>query len=263
MSNYLRSSSPGRPPPVHAARRGPRPSAARAVAGGVLLGLVVGLTGCVYLRLLALKGQLNEFDKYVEVHDRGDLVLVFKKPVLSAPDLLWLTKLQPTEKRGTAPEERWSWTLEKVALPNLVETEPHQLTFVTGFVSNKLTEIAIPQRFLTVVPGRGVVALFKAFGHAEILEKQRTASADLRGDQLRKELPVLTTADADRLLGWPHETQAEEAHLVWLYRYTLNTPQAADPARKLAWAKLTFDRETQRLLQLEARFAGLGFHVKF
>ena len=227
----------------------------------LLAGLGLALTGCVYTRLLSLKSQLEDFEKYVEVQNQGDLVLIFKKPVLLSKDLIWLTQLQPSEKKETATEKDWVWRLRKDPITNLTETMDYQLTFVTGFTSNRMTRITVPQEFLNAMPATGVVAMLKAFGHAQINEAKRVATADVSNQEVRKSLPKLNITSAEELFGKPHETKVYGGKTTYLYRYSLETQTLASPASKKAQALLVFDQKTSQLLKLQATFAGLGFRI--
>ena len=229
----------------------------------LLAGLGLALTGCVYTRLLALKNQLGEFEKFVEIEDQGDLVLRFKQPVLLSEDLIWLTQLQPTEKKETAIQKDWLWRMRKEPIANLTEPLDYQLTFVTRFTSNRLTQLTIPQEFLNTVPGSEVVAMLRAFGHAQINEAKRVATADASKPELRQTLPRLDVTAAEELFGRPHEIKRAKGKLVHLYRYSLETPTRADPAQKTAQAWFVFDPKTNQLLKLQVAFAGLGFQINF
>ena len=49
---------------------------------GLLIAVVLSLSGCVYLRLNALRKQLADFDQFVTVGGEPDLALNFKHPAL-------------------------------------------------------------------------------------------------------------------------------------------------------------------------------------
>jgi hypothetical protein len=53
----------------------------------ILVAVVLALSGCVWLRLLSVRDQLREFDRFVEATGEPGLELRFREPVLLADDL--------------------------------------------------------------------------------------------------------------------------------------------------------------------------------
>ena len=51
--------------------------------------LMAVISGCVFLRLLEVKRQLNDFNNYFQINDQNEFSLVFLKPVLHTDDILW------------------------------------------------------------------------------------------------------------------------------------------------------------------------------
>ena len=62
----------------------------------LLAALLLSLNGCVYLRLLELKNQFAEFDKYFRVEAGEHFVVRFLHPVLYLDDFSELAKIEPT-----------------------------------------------------------------------------------------------------------------------------------------------------------------------
>ena len=54
----------------------------------VLLTIVLFLTGCVFVRMMKIKSQLNDFESNFELNDNNGLTLVFLNPELLADDVL-------------------------------------------------------------------------------------------------------------------------------------------------------------------------------
>lgn len=151
---------------------------------GLLAGLLapaVRLTGCVWLRLLELKNQLAEFDRYVRVDDQRGLAFEFVKPVLYAKGVRARLELDPTSAATNGHRVTGSWTFEKVP-PTHGPPENFDLTFETGFTGLKLSPLGVPERFLALVPREMIIGPFRAFGQAEVNQKQRSASATLRDE---------------------------------------------------------------------------------
>src|SRR3989304_8582242 len=64
----------------------------------LVLSLIILTTGCVLLRLLEVKRQLNDFNNYFQINDQNGFSLVFLNPTLHTDDILWLAKRPPTSK---------------------------------------------------------------------------------------------------------------------------------------------------------------------
>ena len=58
--------------------------------------MALSLSGCVYLRLNAVRKQLADFDQFVTVGGEPDLALNFKHSVLWPEDMGFLLKQSPT-----------------------------------------------------------------------------------------------------------------------------------------------------------------------
>ena len=76
--------------------------------------LILLLTsGCVLVRMLKVKNQLNDFDKNFDLHDKRGLTLVFKNPVLGSNDIEWLMKGEPSANKKIEKGELWTYVFEK------------------------------------------------------------------------------------------------------------------------------------------------------
>src|SRR4051812_2223438 len=92
----------------------------------VTLGLVaalMGLSGCVYLRLLALKRQLGDFDRHFALQTTDGLRLTCLHPVLLNDDVRWLGIL-PETVTTLRQAEQWHVHWVKQVTTNAREPEP-------------------------------------------------------------------------------------------------------------------------------------------
>ena len=83
----------------------------------VLVACALLLSGCVWTRLLALKGQFKEFDRYVVAVDDGDaLLLRFKEPCFRPEDIGYLFGDETPSERGEAAADGiavWTYRLRR------------------------------------------------------------------------------------------------------------------------------------------------------
>ena len=101
------------------AKRSPFQLARHCLLAAVALGaLSLALGGCVYLRLLAIKRQLADFDRHFTLQQADGLRLICRDPVLLSQDFTWMGVV-PESKRKLGVAEQW----------------------VGGYVSTKLIDI--------------------------------------------------------------------------------------------------------------------------
>ena len=79
----------------------------------ILISCSLTLSGCVYLRLLKVKKQFKQFDKYVMVDKEDGLTFSFLQPILYADDIKWLG-LPPVFQKTESGTTTWRHVLEKI-----------------------------------------------------------------------------------------------------------------------------------------------------
>src|SRR3990172_11189865 len=143
----------------------------------LVLSLIILTTGCVLLRLLEVKRQLNDFNNYFQINDQNGFSLVFLKPTLRTEDILWLAKRPPTSEEEKDQGKVWTYLLEKDYRDQKDEEGNFDIPIVMPFEKDKLTEIRFPERFLKVLSKPLLARMFESMGSAEINEWNRSASS--------------------------------------------------------------------------------------
>ncbi len=225
--------------------------------------LSLTLTGCVYLRLLSLKNQLADFDHFVKVRDDHGLALEFVRPVLTSEDLLWLIKLHPTQVTTSSNLETWCWTFEKQRSPAVTESGNYDLTFKTSFTNATLCRFTLSERFLSVMPKEAILGMLRAVGQADIDEKNRTAKGQMQTELNGVHLEPASRSQVAQLLGVPSSTVDSGSGQTCRYNYFLKTDSPGPAKTKEAWTAFTFDKSTERLVHVEANFAGFRIRLEF
>ncbi|MBI5385355.1 MAG: hypothetical protein HZA90_11795 [Verrucomicrobia bacterium] len=229
----------------------------------LLLGaLAATLTGCIWFRLLALKNQLAEFDRYVKVDESRGLALQFVKPVVRDSDVREFLEVDPTCKSTNGTQQTWSWTFEKV--PNATNAEPNQfnLTFETSFENGKLNRFAIPDRFLAIVPKWFVLGVFRSLGNAKIDKSKRSAQASLTLDP-KEAIRPLTKTEVTQLLGQPFEITESKQGFVWRYRHRLRSPSIPAGQHLEAVTKITVAKDSEKLKAMQLNYTGHRLTLSF
>ena len=226
--------------------------------------LALGLSGCIYLRLLEVKYHLDTFDGYVAIKNHAGLSLIFLKPVLLKEDLLFLAKRYPTQAEESLDETRWQYLFLKQLPGGEKEDGAFDVPVDLLFQNNRLSTVTFPERFFENLPEPFIMAGLKALGRSEINVKARSAHSAVRSQDVLEPLNIPRKQDVLRLLGRPSKEEREKTLLVLTYRYRLK-PGKEDEKKGPAygWTKLTFGAGSEDLLKAEARFAMVRLSMDF
>ena len=228
----------------------------------LLAGLAFLATGCEWmrwLRLLSLKKQFANLDRYVRVEDEHGLTLHFLKPVVYGDDLRLLVQ-DETSHTTNGTSETWMWTYEKQSLAPPATPGEFDLSCTAFFENGKFTGMHFPERFLAVMPKPLLLGLLRSMGQAEIDMKH--GSVKLKWAGLGKEQLVLPKqAQLVALLGPPFTATESNSTQIFLYKYYQKTPTPEIPADKLAWARFTFATNSGEILSSQGGFGNLGWDM--
>ncbi len=199
------------------------------------------LGGCVYLRLLELKNQLGRFDDHFTLHTGDGLALTCLKPVLLTADVRWLG-LKPESVKQVGQAALWRIRWVKQLPPGVTEPIEYDIVLDLNFTEDRLTRLAIPERYFAVMPKDFLVGVIKSVGRGRVdtggkrVESTVSAAAVAAA---RPRLPAL-----HRLLGRPTESKIDGPHTLVRYRYV---PATQEPGAGLFDMHLTFDTASGEL----------------
>lgn len=211
----------GRSSVVSNAGRGRSPqqvSAWRRPVAGLLLAMTLLLTGCVYLRLLEVKRQLANFDRYFAVEESAGLEVRFRKPVLRDEDVMFLG-LVPAERIRTGSAERWRFRWVKDPAPGDAPGLRYEQTAEFVFANQRLASVLIPEQFFAFFPKSRVIASLRSIGQASVDRRRRTASGALAPTAQNDSLPPLRETDLMAMLGAPVATGGSAEAPEWRYSF--------------------------------------------
>ncbi len=232
---------------------------------GILLAALLVLAGCVYTRLLEVKQQLNQFERYFRVERSDHFILHFLHPVLLSDDLVYLSKLKPSRVTKLGRGSRWYQDFRKVESARNPESPTVTIAFELTFdEQDRLISWDFPPVFLSMVPAPFLETSLKSLGSADIDEVNRQVRASLRALPRLKVKPPAREAIVNTL-GQPAEISAKNGQRLYVYRFKSDTPpiDAEYEDRRVAVAKLFFDPTTDVLTKFYGRFAGLKFAIDF
>ena len=235
----------------------PREGTRRWLALGlVAVSLLLG--GCVYLRLLELKKQLGSFDRFFALNTADGLAIVCHSPVLQTGDIRWLgVKPEHVKKLGRA--EQWHVRWVKQLPPGVKETGVFDITLEMAFTGDRLTRVAIPERYFAVMPKQFLVGVIKSLGRGEVSKSRKQIDAAVTAEEIAAARPKLP--GIDKLLGQPTDEREEGTMTITRYRYVPVTPE---PGAGVFEMTLHFDTKSGELLRWHGRtpMGNIGFNFE-
>ncbi|HUJ45350.1 MAG TPA: hypothetical protein VLW52_17265 [Opitutaceae bacterium] len=227
-----------------------------AVVTGALASVLLG--GCIYLRLLELRSQLANFDRYFETDLRSGVKITCQKPVLLDADMAFF-KLVPESRTRAGVAERWRFRWVKVSSSPGEDPRDYEVAVDFIFVDHKLTRVLLPERLFVFVPKQFFLTVVKAFGHAQIDQQKRTASASVHEEFGPDKLPPqLTRTDLTAMLGAPLEIKENAAGVIWHYQY-----RAASADQRSGHIDITFtlNPASQKVRRIQGRVFDLTLDI--
>jgi hypothetical protein len=212
-----------------------------AIAGLAALALL--LSGCVYLRLLELKKQIEHFDRHFALQTQDGVAIICHTPVLRTGDLRWIG-LHPETTRRLGVAEQWQVRWVKQLPPGVTETTPVDIVLELGFAQDKLTKVAIPERYFAIMPKQFLIGVIKTLGQGRVDKSQKKIEATVSAAEIAAARPSLPSID--KLLGQPTEEREEGANTFVRYRYVPSTKESRAGVFDM---QLTFHTKSGELLK--------------
>ncbi|MBN2328633.1 MAG: hypothetical protein JXR73_15940 [Candidatus Omnitrophica bacterium] len=228
---------------------------------------LAGISGCVYLRLLALKNQLAQFDQFFQVEVDDSFILIFLEPKLYSKDILTLTKMPPSEKNSLpAQEEEWTFLFKKMVSETEIDPNPDRdISFIFRFNSqNLLASLTFSPLLLRMAPPEFLELSLRSLGNAKVDKKKRRVYGDSK-NLAKIEHPLPQFDDVLKYLGNPYSEEIVDGYNLVTYRFRLETSHydADREDRRLSIVQLYFDPETNKLMRFYGRFIGMKISINY
>ncbi len=221
----------------------------------IFLLFVVSLTGCVYLRLLKVKRQLNDFETNFELRDQNGLKFVFKNPVLISNDIIWLMKNDPLSRKKTEGGENWVYVLEKRYSDENAEKLNYDIPILFYVSDDKLVEITFPERFLKNLSKPLLIKMLGSMGKSKISKSTRSAGTEFKGsnpDEIPKKRYIIS------VLGKPYRDETTDHSQRFTYLYDLKKSDADEEDDQVDLTMtFSFGDDNDSLEKAEYNFNGL------
>jgi hypothetical protein len=232
-----------------------------AVAAALIFCL--GLSGCVYLRLLEVKNQLVKFDDYFNVEVTDSFTLHLKNPVIYDSDIMYLTELNPSRIEENQSHKEFIYQFVKVENP----PSPGNKDLIFSMTFNeekKLDSIVFSPVILQIVPARFLELSIRAVGNGKVDKLKRQLKGDVeRVAQEGLEIPTYEKMIA--VMGKPYQEVRKPDGLHTVFRYLLQTDSKGGKTedRKKAVVDMLFDEKTKQLIKVSGNFAGMKISVNY
>jgi hypothetical protein len=212
--------------------------AALAIAGSALL-----FSGCVYLRLLELKKQIDRFDQFFGLQTSDGLAIVCHTPVLRTGDVRWIG-LYPESTKALGVAEQWRVRWVKQLPPGVTEKIEYDIVLELSFAHDRLTRVKIPERYFAVMPKQFLVGVIRSLGRGKIDKSQKKIDAVVSAAEVAAARPDLPSID--NLLGRPTDEHEEGPNTLVRYRYV---PATKESRAGVFDMQLTFETKSGELLK--------------
>jgi hypothetical protein len=231
----------------------------------LLLTIALGLTGCVYLRLLEVKSQLQDFDRNFRVEIKDQWYVQFLHPVMLSGDFTYLTELEPTRIERLADGERWIVDFHKLDRSDRIVIPRKTLTFTMQFNrEDKLSRFGFSPLFLSIAPPAFLEASIRSMGKGSVDTGHRQLRVDPQDlPQIKAQLPTRQSIIAT--FGPPLLETREDQEQHAFYRFIADTrPVHGNPgANRLAEVRVSFDSATGELTRMMGKFVGLKLRINY
>lgn len=238
----------------------------RLVRGILLLSLLISLTGCFYWwRAYQTYLQMGKFDEHFLISVTEDFTVHFKHPVLLSEDLVRLAKLRASEEIKTTSGQLWHYRFRKSDKQGDILFPEIQFNLSPEFnQEDELTALSFSRIFLQIAPPEFLELSIRSVGSGVIDKANRQLKVDT--DKVRKinaPLPLKSVVIAN--LGEPFGIEDGETQEVYLYYFMLEAHgvKKGYEDRALSAIRLIFDKESQELIKMSGRFAGLKISINY
>jgi hypothetical protein len=226
-----------------------------------LITVLLLTTGCVFVRMMRVKSQLNDFEKNFDLNDSRGLTLVFKNPELHSNDIVWLMKGEPSEKKKIEQGELWTYVFEKEYLASMDDEGDYNIPVLMVMENGQLAEISFPERFLKNLSIPLLKKMFVSMGDAEISKLRKSASSKFKGEDA-SEIP--TAENVVETLGKPYSIENSGEKSEYSYIYYLRKPEGEKGKKNFKFAMdFTVSNEDKSLLQAKGNIRGIKMSLDF
>ncbi len=235
-----------------------RPTLLATLAATLLL-----CTGCVWLRLLDLKEQFADFDRWIEVPAGPGIELRFRRPVLLADDLDTLMKARPSASATVDGQEVRAYAFTHQPADGGPDPAGAETSFVllAGVTDGRVAFITLPPAVFRVIPRELALRAMRSLGGAQVDTRTRSASAPVDLTGVRTPLP--DRGQLISLFGRPNRTMTVGADERLVWRYTLQAESLREDRQPvIAAMAFTFPPSGARPVRFHVNLGGMWLSLE-
>ncbi len=217
----------------------------------ILLLAVAALSGgCVYLRLLALRNQLADFDRNFTLDLADGVRIQCHHPLIQSSDLRWLgvapTRITTTGRAATRWRVRWL----KQPPPGVVEPVEYDVELFAELADDRVTSVHIAERSFEFFPKELFAQLLRSTASARVDRRSRRAEVTTVAPQPAPGFIPPRREAIEQILGLPTDRSDEGSQARYLYRYLPDTTNGEGRPVDMTFV---FDQADGALLRLSGR----------
>ncbi len=226
---------------------------------GFIAFLAFTMSGCVFIRLLKVKLQMQKFDRYFRIEDQGGgVTLIFLEPVMLMKDIEWLMRSRSIIQASNGRYALWKYVFKKQYPHAKTEKGNFDIAMTMFFENEKLYKARYPKKFSSILGQEFITEALKSMGTGKIDKKQRSISAAWKDKNEPDAARIPTKPDVEKVLGQPFFINRSDAGFLAYYKYTLQNAspdQIKKPAAGRLW--LTYRYGDGRLLSAKSKINGM------
>lgn len=226
----------------------------------ILCLLLMGPTGCEYLRLLRFKNQLQQLHRYFRLYTEKGTTLVNLHPVIMPEDVLLIMEDAPTRTISENFTEYWYYDFQKRYIRGEEEVSNFDFSQILTFQQGKLASLHYTSAFL---------AVFEPLLLEHILQAIGEGSFDQQAERLvfhwnLQDISLPSRQQFEVAWGTPYSVYPLKSERRHVYIFTLHSPNIPkDKAVPILSIWLIFHPSTQHLERIEGWYKSTSFTLNF
>ncbi len=220
--------------------------------------LIVSLQGCYYTRLLEVKKQMKDFERYFHISNENNFTMEFKKPILLEKDIVKILNSAPYHLEEINDKNNYHYILIKDISTKKVIDHDYDIPICFKFENGKLKKYISDKKFPKVFSKLFLNDVFKGVGHAKLDKKRFLLLVDLKKNmKSSKRYKMPTVKNFLEFLGEPSEIVYNESRYNLSYRYQL---RGSDKNNLKLDFKFYFNINTMQLNKLSMQIKGYDLY---
>jgi hypothetical protein len=217
------------------------------------------------MRLLRMKKQFRDFDRYVHIENNYGVALLFVEPILLENDVVWLMKSEPTISARSGRYHLAKYVFKKrYTMPGQPTQERFEIALNLTFKDGKLHKVRFPKKFSSVLKPGLVSNSLRSVGEGTVNKDERSVTATVATNQKTLTTLIPTRQDIEYALGAVYTKQQTTSRFTMMYQYTLQPkPNEAKKNSPVVSMWFHFRPEEETLKTARVAFNNMSASINF